>query len=140
MLTADQIDTVVGKFYAAVRQDADLAPIFNNHIHDWPEHEIKIASFWRNAILRERSYAGNPMQKHQAAGDVKPDHFPIWLGLFDEVLQAELRHISPMNGHAWRTASGRGFPTVWPCKQGPHQNSEKSDGNARTLRMRVSHT
>jgi len=90
MLTADQIDTVVGKFYAAVRQDADLAPIFNNHIHDWPEHEIKIASFWRNAILRERSYAGNPMQKHQAAGDVKPDHFPIWLGLFDEVLPAEL--------------------------------------------------
>jgi len=90
MLTADQIDTVVGKFYAAVRQDADLAPIFNNHIHDWPEHEIKIASFWRNAILRERSYAGNPMQKHRAAGDVKPDHFPIWLGLFDEVLQAEL--------------------------------------------------
>ena len=90
MLTAEQIDTVVGKFYAAVRQDADLAPIFNNHIHDWPEHEIKIASFWRNTILRERSYAGNPMQKHQAAGEVKPDHFPIWLGLFDEVLHAEL--------------------------------------------------
>lgn len=104
MLTADQIDTVVGKFYAAVRQDADLAPIFNNHIHDWPEHEIKIASFWRNAILRERSYAGNPMQKHQAAGDVKPDHFPIWLGLFDEVLHAEL---PPHLAHEWSRLAHR---------------------------------
>lgn len=104
MLTAEQIDTVVGKFYAAVRQDADLAPIFNNHIHDWPEHEIKIASFWRNAILRERSYAGNPMQKHQAAGDVKPDHFPIWLGLFDEVLHAEL---PPHLAHEWSRLAHR---------------------------------
>lgn len=90
MLTADQIDTVVRKFYAAVRQDPDLAPVFANHIHDWAEHENKIASFWRNAILREWSYAGNPMQKYHAAGDVKPEHFPIWLGLFDDVLHAEL--------------------------------------------------
>lgn len=90
MLTAAQIDTVVAKFYAAVRHDPDLSAVFNNHIHDWPEHEIKIASFWRNAILRERSYSGNPMQAHQEAGDVKPAHFPIWLGLFDEVLHAEL--------------------------------------------------
>ena len=104
MLTAEQIDTVVGKFYAAVRQDADLAPIFNNHIHDWPEHEIKIASFWRNAILRERSYAGNPMQKHQATGDVKSDHFPIWLGLIDEVLHAEL---PPHLAHEWSRLAHR---------------------------------
>lgn len=90
MLTAVQIDVVVAKFYAAVRQDPDLSVVFNNHIDNWPEHEKKIASFWRNAILHERSYAGNPMQKHRQAGDVKAAHFPIWLGLFDKVLHAEL--------------------------------------------------
>ena len=90
MLNAEQIDRVVSKFYAAVRQDPTLSIVFDKHIDDWPEHEIKIASFWRNAILRERSYSGNPMQKHQAAGDVKVEHFPIWLDLFDKVLHEEL--------------------------------------------------
>jgi hemoglobin len=104
MLSAEQIDAVVGKFYAAVRQDADLGPVFANHITKWPEHEAKIASFWRNAILRERSYSGNPMQKHQVAGDVKPEHFPIWLGLFDTVLHAELE---PHLAHEWSRLAHR---------------------------------
>lgn len=104
MLSAGQIDTVVAKFYAAVRQDRDLAGIFNNHIHDWPEHEAKIARFWRNAILRERTYSGNPMQKHQDAGDVKAEHFPIWLGLFDEVLHTELE---PHLAHEWSRLAHR---------------------------------
>lgn len=104
MLTAAQIDSVVATFYAAVRQDPELSVVFNNHIQDWPEHEIKIASFWRNAILKERSYSGNPMQAHQAAGDVKPDHFPIWLGLFDEVLHKEL---PPELANAWSRLAHR---------------------------------
>lgn len=89
-LTAEDINVVVAKFYAAVRKDSTLSAVFNNHIDDWPEHEKKIAAFWRNAILRERSYEGNPMRAHQEAGDVTVGHFPIWLGLFDEVLMAEL--------------------------------------------------
>ena len=112
MLTADQIDTVVRKFYAAVRQDPDLAPVFANHIHDWAEHENKIASFWRNAILRERSYAGNPMQKHHAAGDVKPEHFRSGLASSTTSCTPNFRHTSPKSGRASRTASGRGCPMV----------------------------
>jgi len=89
-ITADQIDMVMRRFYAGVRKHPELGPVFANHITDWPEHEAKIADFWRNAILFERSYDGNPMRAHMRAGDVRADHFDGWLALFDEVLQTTL--------------------------------------------------
>ncbi|WP_299643760.1 group III truncated hemoglobin, partial [uncultured Ruegeria sp.] len=58
--TPEQINAQVRAFYARVRQDAVLGPVFANHVTDWSAHEEKIASFWRNAILFERSYDGNP--------------------------------------------------------------------------------
>lgn len=89
-VTAAQIDAVTCAFYAKVRLHPELGPVFASHITDWPSHEAKIAGFWRNAILMERSYAGNPMQVHKSAGNVHAEHFPIWLNLFDEVLNQNL--------------------------------------------------
>ena len=85
-VTRAQIEKVVATFYARIRAHPELGPIFANHVTDWPPHEAKIARFWANAILYERSYDGNPMQAHMAAGDVQADHFVPWLALFDEVL------------------------------------------------------
>ena len=89
-LTAAQIDEVVAVFYDKVRHDPTLGPVFADKISDWPSHEVKISAFWRNAILHERSYSGNPMRKHMQAGTVKDGHFPIWLALFVDVLAAQL--------------------------------------------------
>ena len=84
--TPAEIDLVVAAFYARVRRHPVLGPVFAAHVADWKRHEAKIASFWRNALLHERGYSGNPMQKHLAAGNVDTAHFAIWLNLFDEVL------------------------------------------------------
>lgn len=89
-VTPAQINQVVATFYAAVRQHEVLGPVFANHVTDWPEHEEKIARFWRNAILFERSYDGNPMRTHIQAGDVRAEHFTDWLALFDETLRRTL--------------------------------------------------
>ena len=89
-VTPEQIDRVVAVFYAAIRRHEVLGPIFGRHVTDWPEHEEKIARFWRNAILFERSYDGNPMRTHMQAGDVKAEHFAPWLMLFDETLRRTL--------------------------------------------------
>lgn len=97
-ITATEIDLVTGRFYAKIRQDPTLGPIFKGHIADWPTHEAKIAGFWRSAILFERSYTGNPMQAHMMAGDVRSDHFDGWLTLFDEVLDTSL---PPETAAAW---------------------------------------
>lgn len=89
-ISASQIEEVTTAFYSRVRVHPTLGPVFASHVGDWPSHEAKIVDFWRNAILLERTYSGNPMQIHKAAGNVHAEHFPIWLALFDEVLSEKL--------------------------------------------------
>lgn len=89
-VTPQQIDRVVATFYAAIRRHEELGPIFAAHVTDWPAHEEKIARFWRNAILYERSYDGSPMRAHILAGNVHAQHFAPWLMLFDETLRRTL--------------------------------------------------
>ncbi len=103
-ITPAQIDTVVARFYAAIRHHPQLGPVFANHVTDWPAHEAKIARFWRNAILFERSYDGNPMMAHMRAGDVRAAHFDVWLGLFDDTLGAAL---APETAAAWSALAHR---------------------------------
>ncbi|MCJ1901781.1 MULTISPECIES: group III truncated hemoglobin [Paracoccus] len=103
-VTPEQIDRVVATFYAAVRRHEVLGPVFAAHVADWPEHEAKIARFWRNAILYERGYDGNPMQVHMRTGDVKAQHFAPWLMLFDETLR---RTLPPETAKAWSALAHR---------------------------------
>lgn len=103
-VTAAQIDTVVADFYASIRDHPVLGPVFAAHVTDWPEHEAKIARFWRNAILFERAYDGNPMAAHAAAGNVRPGMFTPWLELFDRVLR---RNLPPEAAAAWSALAHR---------------------------------
>ena len=99
-VTEAQIDRVVERFYYAVRPEPSLGPIFAVHVTGWPAHE-KIGCFWRNTFLLQRSYDGNPVQVHQAAGNVQPEHFPIWLELSDRVLAKSHLPISSSVGPPW---------------------------------------
>ena len=99
-----QIAAVIEEFYAAIRQHPGLGPVFAAHVTDWPAHEAKIAGFWRNAIRHERSYEGNPMRVHQAAGNVRPGMFTPWLALFDTVLK---RNLPPETAGAWSALAHR---------------------------------
>lgn len=93
-ITVEQIDLVVQKFYAKIRVHPVLGPIFNGVLSTnttiWEIHEDKISRFWRNILLRENVYSGNPAATHTEIPDIKPEHFAIWLDLFDTVLVAEL--------------------------------------------------
>jgi len=103
-VTPEQIDAVVADFYAFVREHPGLGPVFARHITDWPTHEAKIARFWRNAILFEKGYDGNPLAVHRAAGNVRPGMFDPWLGLFDMVLR---RNLPPETAAAWSALAHR---------------------------------
>lgn len=122
-VTAEQIDEVVAVFYAAIRRHEVLGPVFGNHVTDWPAHEARIAAFWRNAILYERSYEGSPMRAHMLAGDVRAAHFPLWLALFDETLR---RTLPAEAARAWSALAHRigqglrmGVEDVRPTHAGP---------------------
>lgn len=103
-ITAGQIDQVVTVFYAAIRRHEVLGPVFARHVKNWPEHEEKISNFWKKAILHQPLYDGNPMRVHMAAGDVRADHFPLWLALFDETLR---RTLPPEPARAWSALAHR---------------------------------
>ncbi|MBL9075138.1 group III truncated hemoglobin [Tabrizicola sp.] len=108
-ISPDQIARVVATFYAAIRQHPGLGPIFAAHVTDWPQHEEKIARFWRNAILHERVYDGNPLAAHRDAGNVRPGMFEVWLGLFDSVLKLELPPGTAAEWSALARRIGRGL-------------------------------
>ncbi len=84
------IARVVAVFYARIREHPGLGPVFAAHVTDWPSHEAKVADFWANTILHERSYDGSPVEAHVRAGNVRPGMFETWLALFDAVLTSEL--------------------------------------------------
>jgi hemoglobin len=108
-ITADQIDDVVAGFYKAVRKHPKLGPEFAAHVTDWPAHEEKIVRFWRNAILFERSYDGNPMAVHKAAGNIRPGMFDDWLAMFDAVLTERLPPETAAQWSALAHRIGRGL-------------------------------
>ncbi len=103
-ITPAQIDAQVAAFYARVRAHPVLGPVFARHVTDWPAHEAKIASFWRNAILHERGYDGRPQQVHMQRPEVLGEHFPIWLDLFEETAREVL---GPLQAEAWNALARR---------------------------------
>lgn len=81
----------VEAFYARIRGDALLGPIFAARITDWPLHLERMKTFWRSILLGSGEYSGNPMERHLALTGVGRDHFAHWLELF----HATLRDLEP---------------------------------------------
>ena len=77
------IDTLVRRFYAKVREDTVIGPVFNHAITDWEEHLVKLAAFWSSVMLTTGRYKGNPMSAH-LRHPIEPAMFDHWLGLWGE--------------------------------------------------------
>ncbi|MBC2665116.1 group III truncated hemoglobin [Novosphingobium flavum] len=83
------IDQLVERFYASVRADAVLGPIFAAKVEDWPAHLARLKQFWRSILHSSGEYTGNPMRQHLALPGLEASHFSRWLELFYQTL-AEL--------------------------------------------------
>jgi hemoglobin len=82
-LDRDSIQTLVHQFYADVRADPVLGPVFDNAIGDrWDVHLARMVEFWSTVMLGEHNFQGNVFGKHMALSGIEPDHFRRWLGLF----------------------------------------------------------
>src|SRR3954464_16105626 len=84
------IERVVRGFYAKVRADAVLGPIFDVRIKDWEPHLAQMCAFWSSVALMTGRYHGTPMAKHLPL-PVDAGHFDRWLALFEQTA----RDISP---------------------------------------------
>ena len=81
-ITETMIERLVRGFYAKVRTDAVLAPIFEARIRDWEPHLKQMFAFWSSVALMTGRYHGTPMVKHMPL-PVDADHFDRWLDLFE---------------------------------------------------------
>ena len=77
------IESLVHRFYARIRDDALLGPIFAARIDDWDAHLEKMCVFWSSVTLLTGEYHGQPMVKHVFL-PVDSRHFDRWLALFEE--------------------------------------------------------
>ncbi|ABQ71405.1 sec-independent protein translocase protein TatC (plasmid) [Rhizorhabdus wittichii RW1] len=79
------IDLLVPAFYARVRADALLGPIFESAIDDWPHHLAKLKDFWSSVMLASGRYKGQPMPahiRHETA--LSKEAFARWLAIWRE--------------------------------------------------------
>ncbi len=94
ILNEEDIITMVDAFYARVRQNKELGPIFQDKIgNNWDVHLEKMYRFWRTLALKEYVYHGNPFGAHVKL-PVENRHFDTWLDLFtstvDELFEGEV--------------------------------------------------
>jgi hemoglobin len=78
------IRRLVHAFYAKVRLDPALGPIFNRQIDNWDEHLAKLCDFWSSVLLMSGRFKGQPMAKHVQLAEIRPPHFARWLELFHQ--------------------------------------------------------
>ena len=76
-------------FYADVRQHAELGPIFNQQIEDWPAHMNRIAGFWARQTGGPSSYDGGFAGAHLRLG-IPPGLVDHWLELWKFNCEREL--------------------------------------------------
>ncbi|MDQ8029490.1 MAG: group III truncated hemoglobin [Brevundimonas sp.] len=90
------IDRLVEAFYARVRDDALIGPIFAERVEDWAPHLAQMKLFWSSVALSTGVYQGRPMPKHLPL-PIDATHFDRWLALFEETA----REVCPPVAFDW---------------------------------------
>ena len=85
-LNEQSIAVLVDTFYARVRKDDVIGPVFNRVVADWPEHLAKLKDFWSSVVLSAGTYKGNPMMAHLPIPEMDHRHLERWLSLWDLTL------------------------------------------------------
>jgi hemoglobin len=88
-ITEEQIAALVDRFYAKVRVDSEIGPIFQGAVHNWDAHLGLLKDFWSTVLLTTGRYKGNPLLAHFPLS-IEEQHFARWLTLFRETADEEL--------------------------------------------------
>ena len=78
-----RLTELVHCFYAKIRADAVLGPIFAERVPEWAPHLERMVVFWSSVALMTGQYHGTPVPKHSSLPVTKGD-FERWLTLFAE--------------------------------------------------------
>ncbi|MBW8296577.1 MAG: group III truncated hemoglobin [Sphingopyxis sp.] len=81
-----QPERLIPSFYARVRDEALIGPVFDRAIGDWQQHLGKLVDFWSSVMLTSGRYKGSPVAAHlKQLPEITPPMFDRWLMLWTEV-------------------------------------------------------
>ena len=84
-ITEERLRVLVDLFYARVRRDPLIGPVFNDAIDDWPGHLDKLQAFWSSVMLTSSRYKGRPLPAHVKHGErITPRSFERWLDIWKQ--------------------------------------------------------
>ena len=90
-ITEEHLRALIPLFYARVRKDPVIGPVFNDAIHDWSEHLDRLVDFWSSVMLTSGRYKGRPLPAHVKHGDrITARSFERWLRLWHETTEEML--------------------------------------------------
>lgn len=83
-LNEELLRRVIDEFYARVRRDEELGPVFESIVGDrWGPHIEKIMSFWTTATRVGVGYKGRDFTPaHIKHATIRAEQLPRWLELF----------------------------------------------------------
>lgn len=89
------VNLLVNSFYANIRKDDLLGPIFNDQIPEdhWPAHLEKLTDFWMTNLFGIPAFKGNPTQAHRDLDkkhhySIEQNHFGKWLQLWFTTIES----------------------------------------------------
>ena len=101
--TVQSLTELVHSFYADVRADPLLGPVFEEALRDrWEPHLARMVDFWSTVALGSKRFRGNVFTKHMALQGVTPAHFAAWVRLWGEHTN---RLFTPEVAHELQTAA-----------------------------------
>ena len=87
-LSEEAVRRLVDRFYARVRRDAVLGPVFARALGEdddaWEAHLARLHDFWSSVMLTSGRYHRDPFSAHLRLPDLAPGMFDRWLALFGE--------------------------------------------------------
>jgi hemoglobin len=82
-ITPSTIVQLVDTFYARVREDDVLSPVFEAKLAGhWHEHMPRMYAFWNKVLLGTGEFQANVFGTHMALNGIETEHFIRWLTLF----------------------------------------------------------
>ena len=104
-LNRNSIKLLVRDFYADIRRDGVLQPVFDGAIGgNWEVHLERMVDFWCSVMLSSGEFKGNVYGKHMQLQGIEAEHFRRWLGLFEAHAR---RMFAPETAEAFLAAARR---------------------------------
>ena len=93
--TRKDVSLLIHSFYAKIRKDDYLGPIFNTAIpeENWEGHLEKLTDFWETNLFGVPKFKGNPMIAHRNldkanAYKIDMEHFGHWLQIWFQTIDS----------------------------------------------------